>query len=171
MPAASRPTHSVEFATLNEKVDGLAVTVGKLAEVVTEERRNNIENTRGIYSEITMMRDRVSGAGRITWPLIVTTFTAALAFAAIVGGIGTYALSSESTKLSEKQSSTAEMAKLHRELISAKVDALDARNTLELANRKAWMDSTTRELATATTNIQWLEKLRDEERKAAAARP
>lgn len=99
-PKAS--TNTVEFATLNEKVDNLAATVGKLAEVVHEERRNNAETTKGIYNEITSMRDRVAISGRITWPLVCTTFSAALAFAAIVGGLGSYALNSETSRLNTR---------------------------------------------------------------------
>lgn len=94
--------NAAALATLNEKVDSLANSIGKLAEVVGEERRNNLENTRGIYNEITAMRDRVAGAGRITWPLLVTTFSAALAFAAIVGGLGSYALQSETGRINTR---------------------------------------------------------------------
>lgn len=111
MSNAKPPSNSIEFATLNEKVDNLATTVGKLAEVVGEERRNNAKTTQGIYNEITSMRDRVSTAGRITWPLLVTTFSAALAFAAIVGGLGSYALQSETGRLNTRVDAVEDKAK------------------------------------------------------------
>lgn len=98
MPPAPK-SYAADFGVVNEKIDSLADTVGKLAEVVAEDRKNSIENTRQIFSEIANVRDRATSAGRITWPLIVTTFSAALAFAAIVGGIGTYALSETRTQL------------------------------------------------------------------------
>jgi hypothetical protein len=103
--------NAAALATLNEKVDSLANSIGKLAEVVGEERRNNLENTRRIYNEITAMRDRVAGAGRITWPLLVTTFSAALAFAAIVGGLGSYALQSETGRLNTRVDAVEDKAK------------------------------------------------------------
>lgn len=135
MSHAKPPSNSIEFATLNEKVDNLATTVGKLAEVVGEERRNNAKTTQGIYNEITSMRDRVAGAGRITWPLLVTTFSAALAFAAIVGGLGSYALQSETGRLNTRVDAVEDKA----QATATKIEA-DRQAEIEAARKVAKLE-------------------------------
>lgn len=110
------PENSVEFATLNSKVDSLAASIEKLAGVVEADRGAHArsaerdreaaaETTRGIYNDLTSLRDRQASSGRITWPLVVTTFSAAIGFAAIVAGLGSYALQSETGKLNARMDS------------------------------------------------------------------
>lgn len=87
---------SAAIAKLSERVESIADSVDKLVAVVAEDRRTNIENIKGVYNDLGTIRDRLSGAGRITWPLICTTFSAMLGFSALIGGLGSYALKSES---------------------------------------------------------------------------
>lgn len=153
------------WSEASAKIDVLTEAVGNLAEAVNEDRNANARNIKEIYKEISLVRDRAGEATKITWPLIVTTFSAMLGFAALIAGLGNYAISNVKETFESRIEARDELAKAHKELADAKLKILmdtkkeaDLVRSEELAFRRNWMMTKTEEVAAQKADIESLRR-------------
>ena len=141
-------SNATALAQLGEKVDSIANSVGKLHEIVSEDRRNTRESTTAIYSHLGEVRDRISATGKITWPIIVSTIGAMIVLSTLVAGIGGYALRSESSVLNSR--------------IDALNDRLTSNSQVVEIQRQRFTEEMVKNAEAAARNEAWIEVLRQD---------
>lgn len=163
MPAAASQSSTqarreAQFESLELQIGNVAKTVDSLVNTISADRAQRHELDREIFDQIGKAKEAAGNANRISWPSIVATFSAMIGFAAIVGGLGHFALNSQKEISKVRADANKEISMIHRQMLSKELDSFKQSTEDELAARRPFMDEQTKSVSGMEEAIKNIEK-------------